>query len=135
MASEQSVVPAVKSDSFIDRFGRRNVILITSIVVVLAVIATLTSQVVSWNEADERLVHQSAFTGNLTVINQAGPYLKAFGTTSAYKKVISINFTGDAGATASAIVPLIPIRFSDPAFMYIAINYINRHEQNNHQRT
>jgi regulator of protease activity HflC (stomatin/prohibitin superfamily) len=113
MASEQSVVPAVKSDSFIDRFGRRNVILITSIVVVLAVIATLTSQVVSWNEADERLVHQSAFTGNLTVINQAGPYLKAFGTTSAYKKVISINFTGDAGATASAIVPLIPIRFLD----------------------
>ncbi|WP_298943133.1 SPFH domain-containing protein [uncultured Psychromonas sp.] len=112
MASEQSV-PAVEKDSFMARFGSKNFIIITSIIVVLAVIATLTSQVVSWNEADERLVHQSAFTGNLTVINQAGPYLKAFGTTSAYKKVISINFTGDATATASAIVPLIPIRFLD----------------------
>lgn len=71
------------------------------------------SQLVSWNEADERLVHQSAFTGKLTVIDKAGPYLKAFGSTSAYKKVISINFTGDKGAKASAIVPLIPIRFLD----------------------
>ncbi len=113
MDSDKKAVPEEKSQSFIGRFGRRNVILVTSIVVVLAVIATLTSQVISWNEADERLVHQSAFTGKLTVINQAGPYLKTFGTTSAYKKVISINFTGDENATASAIVPLIPIRFLD----------------------
>ncbi|WP_368484883.1 SPFH domain-containing protein [Pseudoalteromonas sp. SD03] len=113
MDSEQQAVAEAKNTSFMARFGRRNVILLTSVVVVLAVIATLTSQVISWNEADERLVHQSAFTGNLTVINQAGPYLKAFGTTSAYKKVISINFTGDSSATASAIVPLIPIRFLD----------------------
>ena len=113
MDSEQQTVAEAKNTSFMARFGRRNVILLTSVVVVLAVIATLTSQVISWNEADERLVHQSAFTGNLTVINQAGPYLKAFGTTSAYKKVISINFTGDSSATASAIVPLIPIRFLD----------------------
>jgi len=77
------------------------------------VLATTASQLVSWNEADERLVHQSAFTGDLKVIEQAGPYLKAFGTSSPYKKVISINFTGDEGATASAIVPLIPIRFLD----------------------
>ena len=62
MDSEKAV-PAVKSDSFMSRFGRRNVIIVSSIVVVLVVIATLTSQVVSWNEADERLVHQSAFTG------------------------------------------------------------------------
>mgnify|MGYP001076097948 CR=1 FL=1 len=80
---------------------------------VFAALALTVSQLVSWNEADERLVHQSAFTGNLTVIDQAGPYLKAFGTSSAYKKVISINFTGDKDATASAIVPLIPIRFLD----------------------
>ena len=113
MDSEQQAVAEAKNTSFMARFGRRNVILLTSVVVVLAVIATLTSQVISWNEADDRLVHQSAFTGNLTVINQAGPYLKAFGTTSAYKKVISINFTGDSSATASAIVPLIPIRFLD----------------------
>ena len=110
---KEKVIPAEKNESFMSRFGRRNVIVVSSIVVVLAVIATLTSQVISWNEADERLVHQSAFTGNLTVINQAGPYLKAFGTNSAYKKVISINFTGDSSATASAIVPLIPIRFLD----------------------
>jgi len=85
----------------------------TAAITVLVIIATLISQIISWNEADERLVHQSAFTGDLTVISQAGPYLKAFGTTSAYKKVISINFTGDQNATASALVPLIPIRFLD----------------------
>ncbi|MCL1060716.1 hypothetical protein MK852_00940 [Shewanella benthica] len=95
------------------RIGRRNIILIAAFVTVLVVIATLISQMIAWNEADERLVHQSAFTGNLTVINQAGPYFKAFGTVSAYNKVISINFTGDKSATASAVVPLIPIRFLD----------------------
>ena len=113
MDSQQAVTPQGNKSSFISRFGRRNVILVSAIFIVLAVIATLMSQVISWNEADERLVHQSAFTGNLTVIDQAGPYLKAFGSTSAYKKVISINFTGDSSATASAIVPLIPIRFLD----------------------
>ena len=45
MDSEKAV-PAVKSDSFMSRFGRRNVIIVSSIVVVLVVIATLTSQVV-----------------------------------------------------------------------------------------
>ncbi|MEG3755310.1 hypothetical protein [Psychromonas arctica] len=100
-------------NSFASRFGNRNLILITASLTVLIVIAILISQMIAWNEADERLVHQSAFTGNLTVINQAGPYFKAFGTISAYKKVISINFTGDKSATASAIVPLIPIRFLD----------------------
>ncbi|MCC4832494.1 SPFH domain-containing protein [Shewanella sp. 1_MG-2023] len=95
------------------RIGRRNIILIAAFITVIAVIAILVSQMIAWNEADERLVHQSAFTGNLTVINQAGPYFKAFGTISAYNKVISINFTGDKAATASALVPLIPIRFLD----------------------
>ncbi|NRB22864.1 SPFH domain-containing protein [Shewanella sp.] len=93
--------------------SNRNLILIAACITVLVVIATFISQMIAWNEADERLVHQSAFTGDLTVINQAGPYFKAFGTVSAYKKVISINFTGDDGATASALVPLIPIRFLD----------------------
>lgn len=97
----------------ITRIGRRNIILISAFITILVVIAILISQMIAWNEADERLVHQSAFTGNLTVINQAGPYFKAFGTVSAYKKVISINFTGDKGATASALVSLIPIRFLD----------------------
>ena len=101
------------TDSLVTRIGRRNLIIITAAIIVLIIIATLISQMIAWNEADERLVHQSAFTGDLTVINQAGPYFKAFGTISAYKKVISINFTGDKGATASAIVPLIPIRFLD----------------------
>ena len=100
-------------ESFIKRIGTRNLILIVAAVTVLIVIATLISQMIAWNEADERLVHQSAFTGDLTVISQAGPYLKAFGTTSAYKKVISINFTGDKSASASAVVPAIPIRFLD----------------------
>jgi hypothetical protein len=108
-----SIDQEVTSNSFVKRVGRRNLILMSATVIVLAVIATLISQMIAWNEADERLVHQSAFTGNLMVINQAGPYFKAFGTISAYKKVISINFTGDLGAHASAIVPLIPIRFLD----------------------
>ncbi|WP_394389337.1 SPFH domain-containing protein [Shewanella woodyi] len=99
--------------SLVSRIGRRNIILISAFVTVLVVIATLISQMIAWNEADERLVHQSAFTGNLTVINQAGPYFKAFGTVSAYNKVISINFTGNSAAKASALVPLIPIRFLD----------------------
>ncbi|ACA88470.1 SPFH domain-containing protein [Shewanella woodyi] len=99
--------------SLVRRIGRRNIILISAFVTVLVVIATLISQMIAWNEADERLVHQSAFTGNLTVINQAGPYFKAFGTVSAYNKVISINFTGNSAAKASALVPLIPIRFLD----------------------
>ncbi|MBW8182665.1 SPFH domain-containing protein [Shewanella nanhaiensis] len=99
--------------SLVSRIGRRNIILISAFLTVLIVIATLISQMIAWNEADERLVHQSAFTGNLTVINQAGPYFKAFGTVSAYNKVISINFTGDSAAKASALVPLIPIRFLD----------------------
>lgn len=103
----------VTTNSLMARIGRRNLILISAFIIVLVVIATLISQMIAWNEADERLVHQSAFTGNLTVISQAGPYFKAFGTVSAYKKVISINFTGDKGATASALAPLIPIRFLD----------------------
>lgn len=103
----------VTQESFVKRIGTRNLILITAVITVLIVIATLISQMIAWNEADERLVHQSAFTGDLTVISQAGPYLKAFGTTSAYKKVISINFTGDQSASASAVVPSIPIRFLD----------------------
>jgi len=111
-SKDQSVQPA-KKKSIVSRIGRRNLILITTSITILVIIATLISQVISWNEADERLVHQSAFTGNLTVINQAGPYFKAFGTTSAYKKVISINFTGDSFAIASALAPLIPIRFLD----------------------
>lgn len=102
-----------EKSSFFSRIGSRNIILISAFITVLVVVATLISQMIAWNEADERLVHQSAFTGNLTVINQAGPYFKAFGTVSAYKKVISINFTGNNAATASALVPLIPIRFLD----------------------
>lgn len=109
---DQATQPVEKKSLF-TRIGRRNLILMTTSITILVVIATLISQVISWNEADERLVHQSAFTGNLTVISQAGPYFKAFGTISAYKKVISINFTGDDNATASALVPLIPIRFLD----------------------
>ncbi len=103
----------VTSNSLIARIGRRNLIVIASVITLLIVIATLISQMVAWNEADERLVHQSAFTGDLTIIDQAGPYFRAFGTISAYKKVISINFTGDESAKASAIVPLISIRFLD----------------------
>ncbi|MDO6774318.1 SPFH domain-containing protein [Shewanella sp. 3_MG-2023] len=112
---DSKIQPAqqLENQSFFSNFGRRNIILISAVITVLVVIAILVSQMIAWNEADERLVHQSAFTGNLTVINQAGPYFKAFGTVSAYKKVISINFTGDRGATASALVPLIPIRFLD----------------------
>lgn len=100
-------------DSFVTRIGSRNIILISAFITILIVIVTLVSQMIAWNEADERLVHQSAFTGDLTVINQAGPYFKAFGSISAYKKVISINFTGDKNATASAIVASISIRFLD----------------------
>ncbi|NRD75479.1 hypothetical protein HQQ94_20105 [Shewanella sp. VB17] len=100
-------------DSLVTRIGYRNIIVISALITVLVVIAILFSQMIAWNEADERLVHQSAFTGDLTVINQAGPYFKAFGTVSAYKKVISINFTGDIGATANALVSLVPIRFLD----------------------
>ena len=113
MDSNVQSVQQVTKNSLSARIGRRNIILIAAFVTVLVVIATLISQMIAWNEADERLVHQSAFTGNLTVINQAGPYFKAFGTVSAYNKVISINFTGDNAATASALVPLIPIRFLD----------------------
>ena len=113
MDSNVQSAQQVTKSSLGARIGRRNIILIAAFVTVLVVIATLISQMIAWNEADERLVHQSAFTGNLTVINQAGPYFKAFGTVSAYNKVISINFTGDKSATASAVVPLIPIRFLD----------------------
>ena len=113
MDSNVQAAQQVTKSSLGARIGRRNIILIAAFVTVLVVIATLISQMIAWNEADERLVHQSAFTGNLTVINQAGPYFKAFGTVSAYNKVISINFTGDKSATASAVVPLIPIRFLD----------------------
>lgn len=100
-------------NSLVNKIGGRNLILIIASMTIFIVIVTLISQMIAWNEADERLVHQSAFTGDLTVISQAGPYFKAFGTISAYKKVISINFTGDEGVTASAIAPLIPIRFLD----------------------
>jgi hypothetical protein len=113
MSSNVQPAQQVTMNSLVARIGRRHIILITAFITVLVVIAILISQMVAWNEADERLVHQSAFTGNLTVINQAGPYFKAFGTISAYKKVISINFTGDNAATASALAPLIPIRFLD----------------------
>ena len=58
------------TDSFVTRVGRRNLILITAAMTILIVIATLISQMVAWNEADERLVHQSAFTGDLTVIHR-----------------------------------------------------------------
>ncbi len=93
--------------------SRRIVIFGSSVATFIIVSLILIFQMVSWNEADERLVHQSAFTGNLTVINQAGPYLKAFGSVEPYKKVISINFSGEKAARASAKVNLIPIRFLD----------------------
>ncbi len=85
----------------------------TSVAIFVIVSLILVFQMISWNEADERLVHQSAFSGNLTVISQAGPYLKAFGSVEPYKKVISVNFSGNKAAKASAKVNLIPIRFLD----------------------
>jgi len=93
--------------------NRRIMIFGTSVVVVVVVSLILIFEMISWNEADERLVHQSAFTGNLTVINQAGPYLKAFGSVEPYKKVISVNFSGEKTAKAVAKVAMIPIRFLD----------------------
>jgi len=93
--------------------NRRVLILISSVATVIVVLLILIFQMISWNEADERLVHQSAFTGNLTVISQAGPYLKAFGSVEPYNKVISVNFSGDRGAKASAKVNSVPIRFLD----------------------
>ena len=80
MSSNVQPDQQVTTNSFMARIGRRNLILISAFIIVLVVIATLISQMIAWNEADERLVHQSAFTGNLTVISQAGPYFKAFGT-------------------------------------------------------
>jgi len=102
--------------SFDDESEKKKLRLITIIIssVVIAVIGLiLVFQMISWNEADERIVHQSAFNGDLTVIESAGPYMKAFGTTTIYKKVISVNFSGDAEVKASSIIPLIPIRFLD----------------------
>lgn len=93
-------------------FGKLPVIL-GSIIAIGVLGLILIFQMVSWNEADERIVHQSAVSGDLTVIDSPGPYLKAFGTTTIYKKVISVNFTGDATAKASAPIPLIPVRFLD----------------------
>jgi hypothetical protein len=93
--------------------NKRILIFGSSVLVFFIVSLILIFQMISWNEADERLVHQSAFTGNLTVINQAGPYLKAFGSVEPYKKVISVNFSGEKEAKASAKVTLIPIRFLD----------------------
>jgi hypothetical protein len=52
----------VTTDSLVTRVGRRNLILISATITVLVVIATLISQMIAWNEADERLVHQSAFS-------------------------------------------------------------------------
>ena len=93
--------------------NKRFMIIGASVATFIIVALILIFQMISWNEADERLVHQSAFTGTLTVINQAGPYLKAFGSVEPYKKVISVNFSGEREAKASAKVTLIPIRFLD----------------------
>lgn len=68
---------------------------------------------IAWNAADERLVHQSMFTGKLTVINQPGPYLKAFGSVESYKKVISINFSSADNDNLVSNFQLIPVRFID----------------------
>ena len=100
-------------DNFFAGLSRQQTILLGSIIASLAVIITLVSQMFAWNEADERLVHQSAFTGNLTVISKAGPYLKAFGSVEPYSKVISVNFSGEANAKANALTSPIPIRFLD----------------------
>lgn len=93
--------------------NKRGIIITASITVFVVVSLILVFQMIAWNEADERLVHQSAFTGNLTVISQAGPYMKAFGAVEPYKKVISVNFSGDPEAKASAKTDVIPIRFLD----------------------
>ena len=70
-------------------------------------------QVVDWNEADERIVSQSVFTGERTVIDDAGPYLRAFADKRVYKKNLAVNFSGDDGAIASAVVSPIGVRFLD----------------------
>ncbi len=68
--------------------SKRLITIGASVCVFIIVATIIVFQMISWNEADERLVHQSAFTGTLTVINDAGPYLRAFGSVEPYKKVI-----------------------------------------------
>lgn len=91
----------------------KSVKIIGGLFVFVIVALILGFQAVSWNEADERIVHQGVLSGVLTVIEDPGPYLKAFGTTTEYKKVISVNFSGDTTARASAVINPIGIRFLD----------------------
>ena len=105
--------PMEKKSMSISKPNRRLILFGSSLVIFIIVSLILIFQMISWNKADERLVHQSAFTGDLTVIASAGPYFKAFGSVEPYKKVISVNFSGEKEAKASAKVTLIPIRFLD----------------------
>ena len=85
-------------------FGKKSIIILVSVIAIIVISLILLFQMISWNEADERLVHQSAFTGELTVISKPGPYFKAFGSVEPYKKVIAVDFSNNK---------IIPIRFLD----------------------
>lgn len=83
-------------------------------ILVAAIIAGLFLffQTIDSNEADSSIVLQSV-TGKLSVITKPGPYLRFFGTSHHYKKVVAVNFTGSEGITATSVIPMIKVRFLD----------------------
>ncbi len=83
--------------------------------VLLAAIAAglfLFFQTIDSNEADSSIVLQSV-TGKLSMITKPGPYLRFFGTSHHYKKVVAVNFTGGEEITATSVIPMIKVRFLD----------------------
>lgn len=94
--------------------GRGGRVIKTLGVIFIALLAVLFLffQVIDSNDADSTIVLQT-ITGDLRVISEPGPYMRFFGTPYKYKKVVSVNFTGEKGATAESVLDRIKVRFLD----------------------